>query len=182
MTTTWKIDPAHSEIQFKVRHLMISTVTGHFGSYDLLVETEDDDFTKATKIEFSADPNSIATGEQGRDDFLKSTDFFDTAEHSLITFRGTRFKKSGENYLLQGAFTMKGVTNPITLDVEYGGIVVDRFNQTKAGFSITGKFSRKDFGLTWNAVTEAGNVLVSDEVKVSCEVQLIRGEFPAGQE
>jgi polyisoprenoid-binding protein YceI len=175
MTTTWKIDPAHSEIQFKARHLMITTVTGHFSSYSLLVETEDNDFTKATKIEFSADPNSIITGEKGRDDFLKSTDFFDTAEHSLIIFKGTKLEKSGEDYRLSGALTIKGITKPITLDVEYGGIAVDSYKQTKAGFSITGKLSRKEFGLTWNAVTEAGNLLVGDEVKLSCEVQLIKG-------
>lgn len=172
--TKWKIDPTHSEIQFKVKHLMITTITGNFTSYDLAVETEGNDFTKATKIYFTADVNSISTNNEQRDGHLKSADFFDAAQHPEIVFKGTSLQKSGDNYELLGELTIKGVTRPFAVKVEFGGIAVDPYNQTKAGFSVTGKLSRKEFGLTWDAVTEAGNVVVSDEIKFSCEIQLIK--------
>jgi polyisoprenoid-binding protein YceI len=174
MTTKWKIDPTHSEIQFKVKHLMITTITGYFTSYDLVVETEDDDFTKATKINFSADVDSITTNNEQRDGHLKSADFFDAEQHVLIAFVGNKFEESGDIYKLHGELTIKGVTKPITVDVDYGGIVTDSYNQTKAGFSVTGKVSRKAFGLTWDGVTEAGSIVVSDEIKFNCEIQLIK--------
>jgi len=176
MITKWKIDHTHSEIQFKVKHLMITTITGNFTSYELLVETEDNDFTKATKIDFAADVDSINTNNEQRDGHLKSADFFDAAQHVVIGFKGNKFERSGDDYLLHGDLTIKGVTKPITVNVEFGGIVTDPYNQTKAGFSVTGKISRKEFGLTWDAVTEAGSIVVSDEIKFSCEVQLIKGE------
>jgi polyisoprenoid-binding protein YceI len=176
MITKWKIDPAHSEIQFKAKHLMITTVTGHFTSYNLLVETEDNDFTKATKIDFTADADSISTGNAQRDGHLKSAEFFDAAQFKAITFKGNKTEKSGDEYQLHGDLTIKDVTRPLTLKVEHGGTVIDSYNQTKTGFSVTGKISRKEFGLTWDAVTEAGSVVVGDEIKLSCEVQLIKGE------
>jgi polyisoprenoid-binding protein YceI len=172
--TKWKIDPTHSEIQFKVKHLMITTITGNFTSYNLEVETEGNDFTTATKIYFTADVNSINTNNQQRDGHLKSADFFDTAQHQEIVFKGTSLQRSGEDYNLLGELTIKDIARPFTVKVEYGGIVVDPYNQTKAGFNVTGKLSRKEFGLTWDAVTEAGNVVVSDEIKFSCEIQLIK--------
>lgn len=174
MITKWKIDPSHSEIQFKVKHLMITTITGNFSSYDLSVETEDNDFTKIQKVDFTAHVDSISTNNDQRDGHLKSADFFDAAQHPVILFTGNHFEKSGDDYQLHGELTIKGITKPLTVKVEYGGIVVDPYNQTKAGFSVTGKISRKDFGLTWDAVTEAGNVVVSDEIKFDCEIQLIR--------
>jgi len=176
MITKWKIDPAHSEIQFKVKHLMITTVTGHFTSFDLSVETEDQDFTKFTKIEFAADTASVNTSNEQRDGHLKSADFFDAEKYPVIAFKGNQAGKSGDEFQLQGDLTIKNVTRPITLKVEHGGTVVDPYNQTKTGFSVTGKISRKEFGLTWDAVTEAGSVVVGDEVKISCEVQLIKVE------
>ena len=176
MITKWKIDPAHSEIQFKVKHLMITTVTGHFTSYNLLVETEDSDFTKATKIDFTADADSITTGNVQRDGHLKSADFFDVAQFKVIAFKGNKAEKSRDEYQLHGDLTIKDVTKRVTLKVEHGGTVVDPYNQTKTGFSLTGKISRKEFGLTWDAVTEAGSVVVGDEIKINCEVQLIKGE------
>ena len=172
--TKWKIDPTHSEVQFKVKHLMITTITGYFTSYDLRVETENNDFTKATKINFTADVNSISTNNEQRDGHLKSADFFDAAHHKEIVFKGNKLEKSVDDYQLLGELTIKGITRPFNAKVEYGGIVVDPYNQTKAGFSVTGKISRKEFGLTWDAVTEAGSVVVGDDIKFSAEVQLIK--------
>lgn len=174
MAIQWKIDPAHSEILFKVKHLMITTVTGYFKQFDLTVETETDDFATAKTIAFSADINSIDTNNTQRDTHLKSADFFDAENHSQLTFSGTKYEASGDEAKLHGDLTIRGVSKPITLNVEFGGIVVDPYGQTKAGFTITGKISRKEFGLTWNAVTEAGSVVVSDEIKIHAEVQVVK--------
>lgn len=170
----WKIDPSHSEIQFKVKHLMITTVTGHFKSYELLVVTENEDFTTASKIEFTADIDSIDTRNAQRDAHLKSTDFFDAENHSQLRFVGTKYEAKGDEATLEGELTIRNTTRPITLQVEFGGIVVDPYGQTKVGFTVTGKISRKEFGLTWNSVTEAGSVVVADEIKINAEVQLIK--------
>jgi polyisoprenoid-binding protein YceI len=170
----WTIDPYHSEILFKVKHLMITTVTGYFKKFDLKVESDTDDFTTAKKIEFTADVNSIDTNNQQRDTHLKSPDFFNATEYGEIKFVGTRYEGAGDEARLHGNLTIRGITKPIVLDVEYGGIVVDPYGQTKAGFTISGKISRKEFGLTWNAVTEAGSVVVSDDVKIHAEVQVVK--------
>lgn len=174
MATKWKIDPAHSEIQFKVKHLMITTVTGYFKKFDLEVETETDDFTTSKNIVFTADIDSIDTNNAQRDTHLKSADFFDSVKHSQLKFTGKKYEAKGNEAKLQGDLTIRGITKPITLDVEFGGIVVDPYGQTKAGFTVSGKISRKEFGLTWSAVTEAGHVVVGDEIKVHAEVQLIK--------
>ena len=171
---TWKLDPTHSEIQFKVKHLMITTVTGYFKQFDLEVDTETEDFTTAKRIEFTADINSIDTNNQQRDTHLKSADFFDAGTHSQLKFVGKKYEATGDEAKLQGELTIKGVTKPLTVNVEYGGIVVDPYGQTKAGFTVSGKISRKEFGLTWNAVTEAGQVVVSDEIKLLAEIQLVK--------
>jgi polyisoprenoid-binding protein YceI len=172
--TKWASDPAHSEVQFKVKHLMITTVTGYFKQFQVEVETDGDDFTKASKILFTADLESIDTNNAQRDTHLKSADFFDSGNHPQIKFEGRRFEKSGDDYKLTGDLTIRGVTKEVTLSVEYGGIVVDPYGQTKAGFTVEGKISRKAFGLVWNAVTEAGQVVVSDDIRVHCEIQLIK--------
>lgn len=174
MSTTWKIDPSHSEIQFKVKHLMITTVTGYFKKFDLEVITENDDFNTASKIEFTADIDSIDTNNAQRDTHLKSADFFNADEHAHLLFKGKRYEANGDEATLNGDLTIRGTTRPVTLNVEFGGIVVDPYGQTKAGFTISGKISRKEFGLTWNAVTEAGSVVVSDDIKIQGEVQLVR--------
>lgn len=174
MAITWKIDPAHSEIQFKVKHLMITTVTGYFRTFDLEVETETEDFTTAKRIEFTADINSIDTNNQQRDTHLKSADFFDAENHGQLRFVGRSYEGSGDEAKLHGDLTIRGITKPITLDVEFGGTVIDPYGQHKAGFTIKGKISRKEFNLLWNAVTEAGQVVVSDEIRLLAEVQLIR--------
>ena len=174
MAIKWKIDPAHSEIQFKVKHLMITTVTGYFKKFDLEVDTENDDFTTASRIEFTADIDSIDTNNQQRDTHLKSPDFFNAEEHGQLKFMGRKYEKGGDGYLLHGDLTLRGVTRSVTVNVDFGGIVVDPYGQTKAGFTVIGKISRKDFGLTWDAVTEAGQVVVSNEIRLLCEIQLVK--------
>jgi polyisoprenoid-binding protein YceI len=174
MAITWKIDPAHSEIQFKVKHLMITTVTGYFKQFDLEVQTENDDFNTASKIEFTADINSIDTNNQQRDTHLKSADFFDAEKHAQLKFVGKKYEVKGDSGQLNGDLTIRGVTKPVTVKVDFGGIVTDPYGQTKAGFTVEGKISRKEFGLTWSAVTEAGQVVVSDDVKLHAEIQLVK--------
>lgn len=173
-TQKWIIDPSHSEVSFKVKHLMITTVTGYFRKFNLEVETENDDFNTASKIEFTAEIDSINTNDAQRDAHLKSADFFNGEEHKHLKFSGTKYEGKGDDGKLTGELTIGGVTKTITLNVEYGGIIVDGYGQTKAGFTVSGKLSRKDFGLTWSAVTEAGSIVVSDEVKINAEVQLIK--------
>jgi len=168
-TTTWTIDPAHSEIQFKAKHLMITTVTGSFQKFDAKVETEGDDFTTA-KISFSADIASINTGNEQRDGHLHSADFFDAEKFPTMSFVSTRVEKDK----LHGDLTIKDITKPVALDMEIGGIQKDPWGNTKAGFSLSGKVNRKDWDLTWNAVLEGGGFLVSDDIRILCEVQLAK--------
>lgn len=174
MTQHWKIDTTHSEVQFKVKHLMITTVTGYFKKFDLNVETGADDFSTVKKIDFTADIDSIDTNNAQRDTHLKSADFFNAEEHTQLRFVGTKYEVKGDEAKLEGELTIRGITKPIVLNVEHGGIVVDPYGQVKAGFTVSGKISRKEFGLTWNAVTEAGSVVVSDEIKIHAEVQLVK--------
>ena len=175
MATTWKLDPAHSEVQFKVKHLMITTVTGYFKTFDLEVVTENEnEFTSASKIEFTTDINSIDTNNQQRDTHLKSPDFFDADNHPQIRFVGKNYSADGDEGTLEGELTIRGTTKPVKVNVEFGGIVVDPYGQTKAGFTVSGKISRKEFGLTWNAVTEAGQVVVSDDIKLQAEIQVVK--------
>lgn len=173
-STKWVIDPSHSEIQFKIRHLMITNVTGGFQVFSSTVETEGDDFSTA-KIHFSAKTDSITTGNEQRDNHLRSADFFDSAKYPEIVFEANGLIKKGDGeYEVEGNFTMHGVTKKVKLAVEAGGVVKDPYGQTKAGFSVTTKINRKDFGLTWNAATETGSVMVSDEVRISAEVQYVK--------
>jgi polyisoprenoid-binding protein YceI len=174
MAISWKIDPTHSEVQFKVKHLMITTVTGYFQTFDLEVETNTEDFNTASKIEFTADINSINTNNEQRDTHLKSADFFNEEEHKQLTFSGKKYETNGDEAVLHGDLTIRGTTKPIALNVEFGGIVTDPYGQTKAGFTVTGKISRKEYGLVWNAVTEAGAVVVSDDIRLNAEIQLVK--------
>lgn len=171
-TTKWIIDPTHSEVAFKVKHLVISTVTGYFRKFEGAVESASEDFNGAS-VTFSLDVNSIDTNQSDRDQHLKSADFFDTASFPSIAFAGKLVNQGGE-YQLQGDLTLKGITQQVTLDITYGGTVADPYGQTKAGFEIEGKLNRKDFGLTWSAITEAGSVVVSDQVRLQLSVQLVK--------
>ncbi|PZX47076.1 YceI family protein [Algoriphagus chordae] len=171
-TTKWIIDPTHSEVSFKVKHLVISTVTGYFKEFEGAAESTSDDFDGAT-VSFSTSIDSISTNQTDRDNHLKSADFFDAENHPKLTFAG-KIVNEGGDYKLVGDLTVKGNTKPLTLDVDFGGIAGDPYGQTKAGFEIEGKISRKEYGLTWSAVTEAGSVVVSDQVRLILSVQLIK--------
>lgn len=168
----WTIDPLHSEIHFKVKHLMINTVTGSFKKFEGTLEGGKEDFSDA-QISFTTDIASIDTGMEARDNHLKSDDFFNAEKYPQLKFVSTSFTKTGENtYALKGDITIRETTRPIELAVEYGGKQTDFYGNTKAGFELTGKLSRKEFGLNWNGVTEAGGIVVSDEVKLALNVQL----------
>ncbi len=170
----WVFDPAHTEIQFKVKHMMIATVTGNFNEFSGLVETEGEDFENAI-IDFKINPSSIDTSNEQRDIHLKSVDFFDVENFPEIKFSTKNFKKSEDNqYLLTGSLTIKNISKDVKLDVEFGGTGKDPWGNIKAGFSLSGKINRSDWGLNWNAVLETGGILVSDEVKILCEVQLVK--------
>lgn len=172
--TKWVLDPNHSEIQFKVKHLMITTVTGYFREFSASAESVDDDFSNAT-IAFEAKTASVDTNNADRDTHLKSGDFFESEKYPVLKFQSTGMKKSGDgDFKLTGDMTIKDVTKPVTLDVEFGGIMKDPWGNEKAGFSLSGKINRKDWGLNWNAALETGGVLVSDEVRIFCEVQLAK--------
>lgn len=171
-STKWVIDPTHSEVTFKVRHLMISTVTGSFKVFDGQAETEGDDFNSVRNIQFKADVRSIDTNNEQRDTHLKSADFFSAEEHPYLEFKAESFDTSDNK--INGVLKIRGTEKPVTLDVEFGGTVVDAYGQTKAGMTVSGKISRKEFGLIWSQVTEAGSVVVSDEVKMSAEVQFTK--------
>jgi polyisoprenoid-binding protein YceI len=174
-TTKWGLDKAHSEIQFKAKHLMITTITGEFKNYDVIIETEEEDFTTA-KINYTAEVSSIDTGNEQRDGHLRTNDFFNPEKFPTVTFVSTQMEKKPDgNYLLHGDLTVRDVTRPVTLNVVYEGNVVDPWGNTKHGFTITGKINRKDFGLNWNVVTEAGGILVGEEVKLHASVQLAKG-------
>ena len=176
MSITWKIDPVHSEIQFKVKHLMITTVTGYFRKFDCEVISESEDFNSTTSIKFTADIDSIETNNEQRDTHLKSEDFFNAERFGQVVFTGTKYDAINSAATLYGNLTIRGITKPVKLDVELGGIVTDPYGQKKAGFTVNGRISRKEFELKWNAVTEAGSIVVSDEVKLHAEVQLVKQE------
>jgi polyisoprenoid-binding protein YceI len=171
--TKWVIDPAHSEIGFKVKHMMISSVSGRFDNFSGEVIANDD--FGAAEINFEADVNSITTGHGDRDHHLKSADFFDAEQFPKLQFKGTSFTKVDEdNYKLEGELTMHGATKPVTLNAEYGGLMTDPWGNIKAGFTISGKINRKDWGLTFNAALENGGVLLSEDVKLTIEAQLTK--------
>lgn len=171
---TYIIDPVHSEITFKVKHLMITNVTGNFTRFEGKMESSKDDFSDA-QIDFTADIDSINTNNEQRDGHLKSDSFFDSALYAKIIFKSSSFDKvSDDTYKLNGNLTMHGVTKPVTLSVELGGANTDMYGQSKIGFEISGNIHRKDFGLEWNAALETGGVVLSDEVKLLINIQLIK--------
>ncbi|WP_435625736.1 YceI family protein [Flagellimonas sp.] len=167
--TKWNLDTTHSEIGFKVKHMMISTVTGHFEDFEATVITDSEDFINAD-FEFQTFVGSINTKNRDRDNHLRSNDFFNAEAHPEMKFRSTSF--DGEK--LTGDLTIRDITKSIELDVDFNGIVVDPYSQTKAGFEITGTINRKDFGLAWSAVTEAGRVVVAEQVKLVIDLQFVQ--------
>ena len=174
-TNKWTIDPAHSTIGFKVKHLMITNVSGHFSKFDLQVETEGEDFTTA-KGAFIADTASVYTGNDERDRHLRSPDFFDDHSFPKIRFVPKKYESVDHDgsYNITGDLTIRDTTKSVTFGVEFGGVVKDPWGNTRAGFTVNGKINRKEFGLNWSALTEAGGLVVSDDVRVSCEIELVK--------
>jgi polyisoprenoid-binding protein YceI len=173
-TTKWVLDPTHAEIQFKVKHLMISTVTGSFREFEGEVETTGDDFTTA-KARFSAPIRSISTNNEQRDAHLLAGDFFDAENHPNLTFVSDRLEPvDDENYKVYGTLTIRGVSKPVVLDAELGGVAKDPWGNTRAGFTVTGKINRQDFGVSFSAVTETGGVMLGNEVKLIASVQFVK--------
>ncbi|UWX56003.1 YceI family protein [Maribacter litopenaei] len=171
-TTKWVLNPTHSEITFKVKHLMISSVKGEFTSFEARIDG--DDFTKS-KIVAKLDAASIYTNNTDRDSHLKSAVFFDVEKYPNLTFEGKSIKKiDGDAYALLGILTVKGIAKEIDLHLEYGGQMKDPYGNMKSGFSVNGKINRKDWGLNWNAALEAGGVMVSDEVRINGELQFVK--------
>ncbi len=168
MATKWTLDLAHSEITFKVKHMMISNIKGNFTDFTAEIDADDDTFANA-KTTATIQTNSISTNNTDRDNHLKSAEFFNAEANPTITF-----ESSALNNEVTGNLTLNGVTKPVVLDVEFGGINVDPWGNTKAGFSFEGKINRKDFGLNWNAALEAGGVMVSEEVKIAGELQFVK--------
>jgi polyisoprenoid-binding protein YceI len=172
--TKWVLDPAHSEILFKVKHMMIANVRGEFRKFNAEASSNGIDLI-GSSVKADIDASSIFTNANDRDTHLKSGDFFDVENHKELTFTGTSYTKADEDkYLLKGDLTIKGVTKEVVFDVEFGGVNKDPWGNEKAGFSLNGKINRKDFGLNWNTALEAGGLLVGEEVKISAEVQLVK--------
>lgn len=174
VSTKWGIDTTHSEVHFKVKHMMVSTVSGAFKNFEGGMESQGETPENA-KIWFSADIDSIDTNNEQRDAHLKSDDFFNAEKYPSLTFSSSRMiKKSEGKYEMIGDLTIRDITKEIKLDVEYFGTAVDPYGQMKAGFEINGAISRKAFGLKWNALTETGGVVVSDDVKLVMNIQLVQ--------
>lgn len=174
-TAKWKLDPTHSEVEFKVKHLMIANVSGSFREFDVEAESDDERFNDP-KVTFTAKSASIDTKNEQRDAHLKSADFFDAEKFPEIRFVSTRAHNHDADggFDLTGQLTIRDVTREVTVRVEFGGVGKDPWGNSKAGFSVTGRINRADFGLTWNAALESGGVLVSEEIRIACEIQLLR--------
>lgn len=171
----WSIDIAHSSIYFKVKHLMITNIVGSFKAYDATISTTGLDFT-TSDISVWIDVDSISTGDNKRDDHLRSNEFLDTKKHKQITFLVNSISEESSNNIheLWGELTMVGITKNVKLECTFNGTAKDAWNNEKAGFELSGKINRSDWGLTWNAAIEAGGLVVSDEVTINCEIQLHR--------
>lgn len=173
-TVNWALDPMHSEVLFKVKHLMISKVTGQFRKFDATVQTEGDDLATA-KINFTAEIDSISTNNEQRDAHLKNGDFFDAENHPQLRFESSKLEKiDDEQYKLYGTLTMRGNSKDIALDVEYGGTTQDPWGNTRTGFTVEGKINRKDFGVSFGAVSETGGVMLGEEVSIIAQVQFVK--------
>ena len=174
-TEKWVLDPSHSEIGFKIRHLMITNVKGTFKDFEANVETSSDDFMTA-KVECRVAATSVDTGSPDRDKHIRGSEFFNAEEHPYIIFRAESYENvdNDGSYELIGTLEIRGVSKQVKLDVEFGGVVKDPWGNEKAGFTINGKVNRKDWGLEWNAALETGGFMLADDVIISCEVQLMR--------
>lgn len=175
-TTKWILDPSHSEVEFKIKHMMISTVTGTFGKFDATVETEGEDFTTA-KVTFNIDVDSINTKNEQRDGHLKSVDFFDAANFPAIKFVATKYENvdNDGSYEVYGDLTIRDITRSEKFDAEFGGVIKDPWGNTRAGITISGKINRKQFGLAWSGATETGSLIVGEDVKIHVALEFVKG-------
>ncbi|RZJ71818.1 YceI family protein [Flavobacterium sp.] len=176
-TTFWEIDPAHSEIHFKIKHLVISTVTGAFRIFRGQLETNDQENFDNAKIELTIDTYSIDTNETDRDEHLKSPEFFDADQFPEINFKSTSFRhKKGDEYELLGDLTLKGTTKSIALQVLFGGELKDGFGRYRAGFEVSGTIKRHDFGIVYDGITEGGGLVLGEDVKLAANIQFVKKE------
>jgi polyisoprenoid-binding protein YceI len=166
------LDPLHSDVSFKIKHLMISNVTGQFSKFDATMESESEDFSDA-KMWFQADVASINTNIADRDNHLRSADFFDVENHPHMTFNSTSVEKNGDSYIISGDLTIRGVAKPIQLNGKYNGSDVDAYGQTKYGFELEGVLNRKDWGLTFNLEGGKGSLIIGDEVRLNIGIQMM---------
>jgi len=167
---TWTLDPAHSELSFWVRHLKISKVRGTFENFEVTVITPED--PSQIRVEASIDVSSVNTGVEPRDNHLRSSDFFLVEEHPHMLFRSTGIQVDGDDFVMDGELTLRGVTQAVTLTGEFGGVITDDYGRTKAGASATTTINRQDFGVSWNAALEAGGFTLGDEVTISVDLQV----------
>ena len=173
-TTKWALDPTHSEIQFKVKHLMISKVTGQFQKFSATVETEGDDLATAS-VDFSADVSSVSTNNEQRDAHLRAGDFFDTENHPYLTFISSKMELiNEENYKVYGTLTMKGVSKEEVFNVEFGGMVQDPWGNTRMGVEVSGKINRKDYGVSFSMVSETGGLLLGEDVTLHIQAEFVK--------
>ena len=173
-TSIWALDPTHSEVHFKVKHLMVSSVSGMFKEFNGSVETEGDDISTA-KVHFTMEVASISTNNDQRDGHLKTGDFFDAENHPQIIFDGAGLHKTGDDsYTMTGNLNMRGTSKEVTLNVEFGGLVQDPWGNARVGFEVSGKINRKDFGVNFSMVSETGGILLGEEVKISANVEFVK--------
>ena len=169
---TWDFDSAHSRFAFSVRHMVISTVRGHFDTVRGSLNINEDDLADSW-VEAEADTASINTGDTNRDAHLRSADFFDAATYPTITFKSTKVERDGDNHKMTGDLTMHGITRPVVFELEYSGQIKDPYGLQRAGFTAKSKISRKEWGLTWHPTLETGGAVVSDEVKLDLEFEAV---------
>jgi len=168
---TWTIDPVHSEVGFSVRHMMVSKVRGKFTSFSGTLTTAED--PTQSSVTATIDLASINTGNEDRDNHIRSADFFGVDEHKTMTFRSTGIRTDGDDFILDGELTLHGVTKAVSLKLELGGFGPDPYGGTRAGFTATGEINRKDFGIDFNAALETGGVVVADKVTVQLEIEAV---------
>jgi polyisoprenoid-binding protein YceI len=170
----WNLDPGHTELGFKVKHLMVSYLRGSFKEYTATIYTQGEDFTSA-RMEVRINATSINTGDEMRDQNLKGENFFDVGKFQYVVYTGTKLERiDDENLILYGSLTIKGTTKPLQFNVQFGGLTIDPWGKRRAGFVLTGRLDRRDYGLTWNTLLESGGVMVGNEVIINCDVELIK--------
>ena len=168
---TWNLDPTHSEVSFSVKHLMISKVRGFFEKFDVTVVTHED--PNLNTVEAVIDVASVNTNQADRDNHLRTSDFFKTDEFPTMNFRSTALHADGDDFTVEGDLTLRGVTKPVTLKGELGGIITDPYGLTRAGATATTTINRQDFGVSWNAAIEAGGMTLGDNVKIEIDIEVV---------